>query len=207
MQHPESESKSSRRDRSDRSETIAYLAEAIAKIDPERDVAVDIAALAPAKSRAMKILNQRPRSIFELRGRLREAEFAEPIIEQVIADFIEAKLLDDQEFALQWVQQRARHRGKSRRILDAELQEKGVSERIRQIALEEISDRDEENNARAVAMKRASMIGRCPESRADYEKQLRRIVGALARRGFSSGLSYRLAKEALDDALAELSDE
>ena len=170
-------------------------------------MAVDIAALAPAKSRAMKILNQRPRSISELRGRLREAEFSDPIIDQVIADFIDAKLLDDQEFALQWVQQRSRRRGKSRRILDAELQEKGVSDRIRQIALEEISDRDEENNARAVAMKRASMIGRCPESRADYEKQLRRIVGALARRGFSSGLSYRLAKEALDDALAELSDE
>ena len=207
MQHQESEPNGATIDRSDRSETIAYLAEAIAKIDPDYDVAVDIAALAPAKSRAMKILNQRPRSISELRGRLREAEFSDPIIDQVIADFIDAKLLDDQEFALQWVQQRSRRRGKSRRILDAELQEKGVSDRIRQSALEEISDRDEEHNARAVAAKRASMIGRRPESRADYEKQLRRIVSALARRGFNAGLSYRIAKESLDDALAELPDE
>ena len=129
---------------------------------------------------------------------------AEGDIEKVISDFLDSKLLDDEEFALQWVQQRSRLRGKSRRILDAELEEKGVSDRIRQIALEEITDCAEEANARAIAEKRASLIRQQPSGRSEYEKALKRIVAALARRGFSASLSYRLAKEALDAVLAEL---
>ena len=48
-------------------------------------------------------------------------------------------------------------------------------------------------------------ITKPPADYAEQEKYLRRIVGVLARRGFASGMSFAIAKEALEQRIAELS--
>ncbi len=160
---------------------------------------------APVRARALRLLDQRARSREELRGRLAENEEWQPaVIEQVLDALTDAKLLDDAHFAHEWVRQRARSRGKSRMILDRELREKGVAAHHREAALEQVTDADESSVARALAEKKARTIRRAPADRGDRDRDLRRVVGVLARRGFGPGMSMGIAKEALDERYAEL---
>lgn len=160
-------------------------------------------ALAPVRKRALGLLDQRARSRSELRERLLKAEFEPQLVDEVIDDLAGSGLLNDAQFAHEWVRQRAARRGKSSRALDMELRDKGVAGADRAAALEQISDADEERTARAVAEKSARKVKSAPADRAEYDKHLRRIVGALARRGFNQGMALRIAREELDARIAE----
>lgn len=159
---------------------------------------------AEVRRRALLLLDQRARSRSELRQRLTSLEFDPEVIDEVIEDLTRAKLLDDEDFAREWVRQRAQRRGKSSRALDQELREKGVDSHTRMVALEQIDTDDERETARAVAQKKARSESRIPADRADYDKALRRVVGALARRGFPSSMSMELSREALNERIEEL---
>ncbi|ALC06142.1 Regulatory protein RecX [Corynebacterium deserti GIMN1.010] len=161
---------------------------------------------AEVRRRALLLLNQRARSIHELTTRLYALEFEHSIVDDVVEDLTRSNLLDDESFAMEWVRQRAARRGKSSRVLDKELKEKGVDKHLRDLALAQIDAADERSTARAVAVKKARSETRVPADRHDYDKALRRVLGALARRGFPAGLSMELAREALDERIAGLQE-
>ena len=163
-------------------------------------------ALAPVRKRALGLLDQRARSRSELRDRLLKAEFEPGLVDEVVDDLAGSGLVNDEQFATEWVRQRAARRGKSARALDMELRDKGVGEADRASALEQISGEDEERTARAVAEKAARKVRTAPANRAEYDKYLRRIVGALARRGFNQGMAIRIGREELDARIAECGD-
>ena len=79
-----------------------------------------------------------------------------------------------------------------------ELREKGVAAHVRAEALEQISAEDEERQARALAQKKVREVKQPPADRAEYDKALRRVVGMLARRGYSSELTMRVARSELE---------
>lgn len=160
---------------------------------------------APIRSRALRLLDQRARSREELRGRLAENEEWPPAaIDEVLDDLTASGLLDDAHFAHEWVRQRHAARGKSRMVLDRELAEKGIAAHLRADALEQITDADESHIARALAAKKAGTVSSLPADRAARDKDLRRVVGVLARRGFAQGMSMDIAREALDARYEEL---
>lgn len=164
------------------------------------------AAKAPIRSRALRLLDQRARSREELRGRLAENEEWPPAaIDEVLDDLTASKLLDDAHFAREWVRQRHAARGKSRMVLDRELTEKGIAPHLREEALGQVTDADESHVARALAEKKAGTVKAVPADRAAHDKDLRRVVGVLARRGFNQGMSMGIAREALDARYRELS--
>lgn len=156
------------------------------------------------RRRALGLLDARGRSRHELRGRLVDADFAPEVVDDVLDDLTRVGLLDDAVFAHEWVRQRHARRGKSVRVLDMELREKGVSADIRAQALDQIEPEDEWAIARSLAEKRARSLRSAPIDRAESDRALRRIVGVLARRGFPQGMSLRIAREALDARIAEL---
>lgn len=164
-------------------------------------------ALAPVRKRALGLLDQRARSRHELRERLIKAEFAPELVDEVLDSLERASLVDDSSFAHEWVRQRAARRGKSARALDLELRDKGVAAAIRADALAQISGEDEEAQARALAEKKARALKVVPADRAEYDKALRRVVGVLARRGYSSELTVRVARESLDERIETLTGE
>ncbi|WP_245802217.1 recombination regulator RecX [Corynebacterium pacaense] len=159
---------------------------------------------AAVRKRALLLLDQRARSRQELRRRLLALEFEDAIIDLVLDDLANSRLLDDLNFASEWVRQRSSRRGKSTRALDRELQEKGVSAPTRERALAQIDPEDERGTARSVAVKKARSESRVPGDRADYDRALRRVVGVLARRGFPAGMSMDIAREALDERIEQL---
>lgn len=161
-------------------------------------------AKATVRRRALLLLDARARSRHELRARLVDLEFDEAVIDDVLDDLAGVGLLNDAVFAHEWVRQRHARRGKSARVLDRELRDKGVDAGTRADALEQIDPADEEAMARQLAAKKARSVKAAPADRAAHDKELRRIVGVLARRGFNQSLSLRIAREALDERVAEL---
>lgn len=164
-------------------------------------------ALSRIRERALLLLDSRARSRQELRDRLVKAEFEPELVDEVLDSFQHNGLVDDLTFAREWVRQRFERRGKSAAMLDVELQRKGVGEADRAEALSAIDRDDERAVARALATKKAKQVKRIPEDRQQRDKELRRIVGVLARRGFNSGMSLELAREALDERCAELEED
>ena len=164
-------------------------------------------ALFRIRERALLLLDSRSRSRQELRDRLVKAEFEPELVDEVLDSFQRNGLVDDLAFAREWVRQRFERRGKSAAMLDVELQRKGVGDADRAEALSVIEHEDEREVARGLAVKKARQVKRVPEDRQQRDKELRRIVGVLARRGFNSGMSLQIAREALAERCAELESE
>lgn len=164
-------------------------------------------ALSRIRERALLLLDSRARSRQELWDRLVKAEFEPELVDEVLDSFQRNGLVDDLAFAREWVRQRFEWRGKSAAMLDVELQRKGVREADRMEALSVIEDEDERQVARGLAVKKARQVKTVPVDRQQRDKELRRIVGVLARRGFNSGMSLEIAREALTDRCAELEED
>jgi regulatory protein len=129
-----------------------------------------------AHEHALRLLSSRPRSEAEIRSKLREHEFPQAALDEVLARLRRAGLVDDQAFAHFWVENRATFRPKSRRALKAELKRKGVSGEALERALSQTNDAE---TAYQAASKRGPRLRQLPRP------EFRRKLGEyLARRGF-----------------------
>jgi regulatory protein len=84
----------------------------------------------PDSARALEIavgyLGSRPRTRWELETRLRRAGAADSVIEATAERLSELGYLDDAAFARWWGEQRDRHHPRGRRMVEAELRQRGV---------------------------------------------------------------------------------
>jgi len=111
----------------------------------------------------------------------------------VLDRFEEVGLIDDRVFARMWVESRQRSRSLSGRALRSELQRKGIRDELIAEALEQLSPEDELTAAREVARRKARSVVGLPRA-----TQVRRLSGALARKGYSPGLTAQVVREVLD---------
>jgi regulatory protein len=130
-----------------------------------------------AKQVAYRLLGLRPRSTEEVRRHLRKKDVEEAIIDRVIDRLHELNLLDDAAFARYWVEQRETFKPRSRRALQYELYQKGLS---RQIIEEAVAEVDETAAARRASQSKALRWARLPEE--DFRAKMQ---GFLGRRGFN----------------------
>lgn len=129
---------------------------------------------------AYRQLARNPRSRIELERRLREKNFPDPIIRQVIQRLEEYGYLDDQAFALQWAKDRLTRRGWGPSRLRIELKRKGIAkEWIEETLRELFEERDEETLAFDLITHRLKGRGL-----GDVREQ-RRWFSYLLRRGYS----------------------
>lgn len=187
-------------------ETIEKLAQQIAEADGSSlyDVGRE-ESKAPIRAKALRLLDQRMRSRKELVERLEAVEeFPTSMIEEVVDDLARSGLVNDELFASEWVRQRFASRGKSKMVLNRELQEKGIDASLRADALEQITHNAEEEVARKLAAKKAATIKSVAPDFNSKQKDLRKVVGVLARRGFPSELSMNIAREQLENRYREL---
>jgi regulatory protein len=166
--------------------------------------------LAPLTAKANRLIEQRDRSVAELRRRLTDSldEGDDPaLVDAVIDRCLRAGMLDDARFAHEWVRQRAANQRRSVAVLRRELREKGVAAPVIEEALEQISEDDQDRVLGELVTKKAGTVKTVPADRRDYDRALRRIVGVAARRGFPQGRSLTAARQALDARIAELGGE
>ncbi|QDZ42772.1 regulatory protein RecX [Corynebacterium sp. sy039] len=159
-----------------------------------------------ARRRALLLIEQRQRSHYELEQKLCSLGFAPEIIASLLEDFVQSKLIDDKNFAYEWVRQRHQMRGKSKYVLGRELKEKGIDAALRQEALSQIDENTEHETAKKIAAKKAEKITDIPVNNAQYIKNMRSIMGMLARRGFSYSISHTMAQQALEERIEELKE-
>lgn len=96
-----------------------------------------------ARERCLRLLEKRPRSAAELRQRLESEGFEREVIEEVLFRLEQADLVDDEEFARQWVAHRMAS-GAGRHRLRWELRRKGIEEELIRRSVDEQIDDDTE---------------------------------------------------------------
>lgn len=152
-----------------------------------------------AREIVLRQLTASAKSRDQLRRKLAEKEIPEDIAEQVLDRFEEVNLVDDTAFAEAWVRGRARSRGLARSAIRRELRQKGIDGEQAEEALEQLTDEDEAQTARTMVDKKL----RSPSMGADREKEVRRLVGMLCRKGYGPGLAFRIVGDAWDETYAE----
>lgn len=140
-----------------------------------------------ARERVLGLLARRPYSATEITRYLRRHQIDGEIIQNVIDDLTEAKLIDDDAFAAYWVEQRETFRPRSRLALRQELSQKGID---REIVAEALSDVDEIDAARRVAQKQAGRWRGLPE--AEWRTRLTRY---LMRQGYPYDIVSEVVSE------------
>ena len=136
-----------------------------------------------AYQRAINFLSYRIRSEKEIRQNLTKYEVPEEITEKVIAKLRGASLVNDQEFASLWVENRVQFKPRGKRALSSELFQKGINNEIIEDVLAEL---DEEELAFACARSRITKYKGLEEK--VFQKKL---SGLLTRRGFP----YHITKD------------
>ncbi len=141
--------------------------------------------LTRARNAAYRLLTFRPRSHAELEQKLREREFDESVICEVLADLERLGYVNDRQFAGQWAAARLRLKGLGRRRIERELRRKGVPQEIIREAVAEAVPPDEEREAavKAAEKKLRTMLS------VSSDVRMRRLAGFLERKGFSSEIT------------------
>lgn len=150
-----------------------------------------------ALDRAVAHLASRARSRKEIEDKLLHCGYRPCTVEMVLYKLETENLLDDADFAQQWVEARsARKMGRNR--IAQELRRKGVSADEAEAALEAIDDEDQLSGAISLVEK---SMGRVKPGE-DPRKTAQRITAMLARRGYS----WDIAREAISRVMQDMEE-
>lgn len=154
-----------------------------------------------ARALCLRLLTARARTRSELEAQLTKRGYPDDISAKVLDRLAEVGLVDDADFAEQWVRSRRLNAGKGKRALASELRNKGVDSEVITAALADIDAGAERVRAEQLVRDRLrrEKLGD-PDDRDAENKVARRLVGMLARRGYGQTM-------ALDVVTTELANE
>jgi regulatory protein len=153
-----------------------------------------------AREICLRQLAVRPRTRAELAKVLARKEISDEVIAEVLDRYDEVGIIDDAAFARAWVTSRHQGRGLARRALANELRQRGVDSEVASEALETLDEDEEAATARALVDRKLRTATGTPDA------VFRRLVGMLARKGYSAGVAIRAVKDALAARDAEAAE-
>ncbi len=154
----------------------------------------EIEAADAAKQVLLRRLSHAPRTRKELAKDLKDKDISDEVANVALDRFEEVGLINDQALASNYVSSQHERKGIGKNALRQQLRAKGVSDDVALEAISQISDDQEFQAAFALACKKIRSL-----QKDDAKTQLRKIVGVLARKGYSSNLAFRVAKEVITD--------
>jgi regulatory protein len=134
-----------------------------------------------ARALCLRLLTARARTRAELAGQLAKRGYPDDLAIRVLDRLTEVGLINDADFAEQWVRSRRINAGKGKRALAAELRTKGVDNETITATLDSVDAASERERAEQLVrakLRRENLDG-------DQAKVARRLVGMLARRGYN----------------------
>ena len=146
-----------------------------------------------ARALCLRLLTARARTRAELAGQLRKRGYPDAVSVKVLDRLAGVGLVDDADFAEQWVQSRRANAGKGKRALAAELRSKGLNDDTIAVALDGLDAAAEHDRAVTLVqtrLRRENLDG-------DEAKVVRRLVGMLARRGYTETMCFEVVKTEL----------
>ena len=166
----------------------------ITKLPVAEEKNKEIEAADAAKQVLLRRLSHAPRTRKELAKDLKDKDISDEVANVALDRFEEVGLINDQALASNYVSSQHERKGLGKNALRQQLRAKGVSDDVALEAISQISDDQEFQAAFALACKKIRSL-----QRDDAKTQLRKIVGVLARKGYSSNLAFRVAKEVITD--------
>jgi regulatory protein len=147
-----------------------------------------------ARALCLRLLTARARTRAELSAQLVKRGYPDDVRDVVLDRLASVGLIDDAEFAEQWVQSRRSSAGKGKRALAAELHTKGVDNDVITTVLAGIdagSERERAEQLVRAKLRRENLDG-------DQTRVARRLVAMLARRGYDQTMAYNVVSVQLD---------
>ena len=141
---------------------------------------------------ALKYLARRPRSEKEVHDYLIKKKVPDTQIQLILSKLREQKLINDEEFAQWWVEQRNRFRPKGHRAIAFELKQKGIPAHI--ISNLEPGTKNEEQLAKELIQKNIKKY-----QGLSRQELYNKLGGFLARRGFD----YDTITSCIDEVLGK----
>ena len=141
-----------------------------------------------ARALCLRLLTARARTRAELAGQLVKRGYPDDVSTRVLDRLAGVGLIDDADFAEQWVHSRLANARKGKRALAAELHTKGVDKDVITSVLGGINPAAERGRAEELVRKKLRRENLSDEA-ADA-RVTRRLVGMLARRGFSQSMAF-----------------
>lgn len=141
----------------------------------------------------LRQLTMAPRSRAQLADKLAAKDCPPDVAQRVLDRLEQVGLVDEAEFARSWVRSRHATRGLSRRALAHELRGKGVDDELATAALQPVDDAAERRAAAQLVARRLRAVRGLP-----HDKQVTRLAGMLARKGYGGGLAMQVVRAALD---------
>lgn len=142
-----------------------------------------------ANDYAVKLLSYRPRSRKEIEDKMKQKGYDFEIIDKTLNWLKDYNLINDEDFAKEYVLSKAKKYGSKR--IKLELSRKGVDEEIIQTILEEEIGDDTEYNIALESAKKKIKAYQGQERNAIYRK----LAGYLQRRGFSYDIISKVLRE------------
>lgn len=143
---------------------------------------------------AIVYISRRFRSEKEVRDYLTKRKASSNLIDQVIKKVKEQKFQDDEQFARWWKESRTRYKAKSDKVIELELQQKGIDKNIIEKIMNEEIEGMKNDYEKAMSLGRKYKSKIINLSRWD---QYRRIGNFLSRRGFD----FDTIRRVIDDIL------
>ena len=147
-----------------------------------------------ARALCLRLLTARARTRAELEGQLAKRGYSAEVGGRVLDRLAQVGLVDDVDFAEQWVRSRRVNAGKGKRALAAELRTKGVDNEVISAALADIDAGAERERAEQLVRDK---LRRERLGDDDDTNVMRRLVGMLARRGYHQSMAVDVVKSEL----------
>lgn len=146
-----------------------------------------------ARALCLRLLTVRARTRAELATALTKRGYPDDVSAEVLDRLAQVGLIDDEDFAEQWVRSRRVNAGKGKRALAAELRTKGVDNEVITATLADIDPSAERARAEQLVADKL----RRERLTDDDVKLARRLVGMLGRRGYDQSMAFDVVKVAL----------
>lgn len=148
---------------------------------------------ARARQVCYHLLTLAPRTRAQLAEALVSRNIPQDVIQDVLARFSDAGLIDDAAFAQAWVDSRRHSRGLAAGALRTELRQRGVADDEIQDALDALDPDEEAVMARRLVDRKLAATAGLPA-----QTRVRRLAGMLTRKGYPPGLAFRVIREAME---------
>ena len=145
-----------------------------------------------ARALCLRLLTARARTRDELETQLTKRGYSDGVRARVLDRLVDVGLVDDSEFAEQWVRSRRMHAGKGKRVLAAELCAKGVDSAVIASVLDDIDPAAERECAERLVrarLRRGTLD--------DDTRTVGRLMAMLLRRGYGQAMAYEVVSAEL----------
>lgn len=144
-------------------------------------------------NKVLNFLSYRARSEYEISYYMLRKSWPEEIQKNIIDKLKLLKLINDEDFARQWIASKSSFHPEGKTLLKIELRKKGIDkETIERLLSEERSNTTEEVLAEKIARQRLEKL-----KNLDLKQKKEKLYGFLGRRGFSSGLAVKIIDKLL----------